>query len=121
MHATRPAPRATRREIGEWVTELAQAALAERTRMVAVLENWSEGPQIPLSSSPFASEIPPPIAPLPAHDSDALSAALRDSLTVSATALAKASSQRPVRAQRSVVWLLLAVVVALIVGYVAHR
>jgi len=119
--ALESAPRATRREIGDWVTELAHAALAERTRMVAVLENWSEGPQIPLSSSPFASEIPPPIAPLPAPDGDALSTALRDSLTVNAAALAKASSQRPVRAQRSVVWLLLAVVVALIVGYVAHR
>ncbi len=128
--ALESAPRATRREIGEWVTELAHTALAERTRMVAVLENWSDGPQIPLSSSPFASEIPPPIAPLPgswpapaaAGENTPISTALRENLSVNATTLARvAAQQRPARSSGNIVWILLAVIAALIVGYVAHR
>ncbi|MEI9951499.1 MAG: protein kinase [Pseudomonadota bacterium] len=130
--ALESAPRATRREIGEWVTELAHTALAQRTRMVAVLENWSEGPQIPLSSSPFASEIPPPVvhapapgswpAPATGSDNTPISTALRANLSVNAAALARATAQqRPARSSSSVLWILLAVVVALIVGYVAHR
>jgi len=128
--ALESAPRASRREIGQWVTELAQNALAERTRMVAVLENWSEGPQIPLSSSPFASEIPPPIAPLPVpgswpapvNDSTPISKALRENLNVNAAALHRIATPRPRRSSNhNLVWILLAVIAALIVGYVAHR
>ena len=129
--ALESAPRASRREIGEWVSELAHTALAERTRMVAVLENWSEGPQIPLSSSPFASEIPPPVAPAaargswppPSTDNTPISTALRTNLNVNAQALAKASvtPQRPARSSSNVLWIVLAVLLALIVGYVAHR
>jgi eukaryotic-like serine/threonine-protein kinase len=114
---------ATRREIGNWVSELAYGALAERTRMVARLENWAEGPQIPLSSSPFASEIPPPVAPAsspPRSESDQLANALRDNLGVNAVALAKASQPRPARSP-NFVWILLAIVIAGVVGYVAHR
>ncbi len=66
-NALEPMASASRREISQWVTELASDALAERTRMVARLENWSEGPQIPLSSSPFASELPPPAAAVAPH------------------------------------------------------
>jgi len=127
--ALESAPRAARRDIGQWVSELAQAALSDRTRMVAVLENWSEGPQIPLSSSPFASEIPPAVAPLagslppPSSDNDSISTALRENLNVNATALAKASSSspRPAQSKAGVAWILLAVLVALTVGYFAHR
>jgi len=115
---------ATRREIGDWVTGLASSALAERTRMVARLENWAEGPQIPLSSSPFASEIPspivPPSTPQPAPETDAIAAALRDNLGVNAATLATASQSKPGRAS-SVLWIVCAIVLAVIVGYVAHR
>jgi eukaryotic-like serine/threonine-protein kinase len=114
---------ATRREIGNWVSELAHGALADRTRMVARLENWAEGPQIPLSSSPFASELPPPVAPasVPTRsDADPLANALRDNLNLNAVALAKASQPRPPRSP-SFVWILLAIVIAGVVGYVAHR
>ena len=121
--ALESAPRASRREIGEWVTELAHGALGERTRMVARLENWSEGPQIPLSSSPFASEMPPPLGPLPSPFADPatdhIATVLRDNLPVNATALAKAAS-RPPRSS-NLLWILLAIVVAGVVGYVAHR
>jgi len=130
--ALESAPRASRREIGEWVSELAHTALAERTRMVAVLENWSEGPQIPLSSSPFASEIPPPVAargswPAPStlNDNTPISTALRENLSVNAVALAKASAsaaaKRPATRSSNVIWILLALVAALIIGYFAHR
>ena len=129
--ALESAPRASPREIGQWVTELAQTALAERTRMVAVLENWSDGPQIPLSSSPFASELPPPVAAAPGswppptnNDLTPISTALRTNLNVNAQALAKASAaaQRPAaRFSGSMLWILVAVIAALIVGYVAHR
>jgi serine/threonine-protein kinase len=121
-HALEGTPRATPREIGSWVSELAENALAERTRMVARLENWSDGPQIPLSSSPFASEIPPPIAPLtePPPKSDAIAAALRQNMTVNAAAIAKASAQRPARGG-NLLWIVLAIVVAALIGYVAHR
>jgi len=121
-------PRASPREIGQWVSELAQTALAERTRMVAVLENWSEGPQIPLSSSPFASELPPPVAPPgswppPGNDNTPISTALITHLNVNAQALARASAapKPPARSSNNLVWIVLAVVAALIVGYVAHR
>jgi len=127
--ALESAPTASRREIGEWVTGLAQSALAERTRMVAVCENWSEGPQIPLSSSPFASELPPPVAaapgtwPPPSNDHTPISAALRHNLNANEQALARTSVAKPPPAKSSsnLLWILLAVVVALIVGYVAHR
>jgi serine/threonine-protein kinase len=125
--ALESAPRASRREIGEWVSDLARGALAERTRMVAVCENWSEGPQIPLSSSPFASELPPPVAPMgswppPSNDSTPISTALRNSLNVNEQALVRATAAKPPpKSSSNLLWILLAVVVALIVGYVAHR
>jgi serine/threonine protein kinase len=120
-----PMAGASRREISEWVTELASAALAERTRMVARLENWSEGPQIPLSSSPFASEIPLPLtapvsAPKSELEGDPIATALRTNLGANEASLAKATAQRPTRSS-STLWLLLAIVAALAIGYVAHR
>jgi eukaryotic-like serine/threonine-protein kinase len=86
--------RANARRIGEWVLDLARDALAERTRMVARVENWISD-EIPLKSTPFAAEIPlrpvspssrppevfeanvppllvPPAPPLPASVSSAL-------------------------------------------------
>ena len=115
-------PRATRREIGDWVSELAETALAERRRMVARLENWADGPQIPLSSSPFASEIPSPIAPLPEPfpEADHIATTLRDNLAMNTAALAKATANRPARSS-NMVWILLAIVLAGLVGYIAHR
>lgn len=124
--ALESAPRASPREIGQWVSELAHEALAQRTRMVAVLENWSEGPQIPLSSSPFASELPPPVAvgtwPPPNHDNTPISSALRANVNVNAQALARIVTPRPKqRSSNNVLWVVLAVLAALVVGYVAHR
>jgi serine/threonine-protein kinase len=54
----RTATAASRTRIADWVKDLAQPALAERTRMVARVENWAGIPLIPLSSSPFASDAP---------------------------------------------------------------
>lgn len=122
-HALEPFSRASRRDIADWVNDLAHDALAERKRMVVRLENWSEGPQIPLSSSPFASEIPPAITtdpePLSGAVDDTLATALRENLSVNAVALAKASAQ-PARRPASVVWVLLALLAALLVGYLAR-
>lgn len=50
-------PRANARRISEWVLDLAKDALAERTRMVARVENW-QGAELPLKSTPFAAELP---------------------------------------------------------------
>lgn len=50
-------PRANARRIGEWVLELARDALAERTRMLARVENWVTA-ELPLKSSPFTAELP---------------------------------------------------------------
>jgi serine/threonine-protein kinase len=122
--ALEPIVGASRREISHWVSELASGALAERTRMVARLENWAEGPQIPLSSSPFASEIPPPVAPLvdqrPEAELDHIATALRTNLGANEASLAKAAAQRPARSH-NFVWVVLAIVAALVVGYIAHR
>jgi hypothetical protein len=49
--------RANTRRVSEWVMDLARDALAERTRMVARVENW-QGAELPLKSSPFAAELP---------------------------------------------------------------
>ncbi|HWZ90368.1 MAG TPA: protein kinase [Polyangiaceae bacterium] len=113
---------ATRREIGDWVNGLARDALSERTRMVARLENWAGGPHIPLSSSPFASELPmtlPAPAP-PAEDKEYISTALKDNLATNSAAIAKATASRPTKSA-SPLWILLAIVIAGIVGYIAHR
>ncbi len=121
--ALEPLAGASRREISQWVSELAHGALAERTRMVARLENWSEGPQIPLSSSPFASEIPPPVvarASQPPPESDHIATALRTNLGANEAALVKAAAARPTRSS-NLVWVVLAIVAALVVGYIAHR
>jgi eukaryotic-like serine/threonine-protein kinase len=120
--ALEPAARAaTRREIGDWVTDLARDALSDRTRMVARLENWAGGPQIPLSSSPFANEIPLPLparAVPPADDKEFISTALKDNLAQNAKAIAKAA--HPAKSS-SKIWILLAILIAGIVGYIAHR
>jgi serine/threonine-protein kinase len=117
-------PRASRREIGEWVTGLAQEALSERTRMVVRVENWSEGPTIPLSSSPFASEIPSPIvasAPPPAPLST-LPPHERLNVEANALALAKAASTQATTSKPpSYLWILLVAVVAGVIGYVSNR
>ncbi len=124
--ALEPAARAASRgEIGGWVSELAHNALAERTRMVARLENWTEGPLIPLSSSPFASEIPLPIVrpatmPPAPSESGALGEARGETSSVSAVALANAS-QRPADRSSNIIWILLAILLAAVIGYAAHR
>jgi len=114
---------ASRREIGEWVSELAREALAERTRMVVRLENWAGGPEIPLNSTPFASELPPPVAPSSPPEPDRIDTALKDNLAQSSVAIAKAAAARPAAAKSSSsrLWILLAILIAGIVGYVVHR
>src|SRR6478752_6101489 len=49
--------RANTRRVSEWVLDLARDALAERTRMVARVENWVSA-ELPLKSTPFAAELP---------------------------------------------------------------
>jgi serine/threonine-protein kinase len=49
--------RASARRVTEWVTDLAAPALAERTRMIAQVENWNPGPDIAPLSSPFATDL----------------------------------------------------------------
>jgi serine/threonine protein kinase len=114
---------ASRREIGDWVSDLAHDALADRTRMVARLENWTAGPQIPLSSSPFASEIPQPLPTPPtpaAGDKDFIATALKDNLAANSAAIAKASATQPAK-RSSGLWIFLAILIAGLVGYIVHR
>jgi serine/threonine protein kinase len=113
---------ASRRATADWVSDLARDALAERTRMVVRLENWAGGPQIPLSSSPFANEVPlltPPPPPV-TEEKDYISTALEENLATNAVALARASSVRPAKSSGKI-WELLAILIAAIVGYIAHR
>ncbi len=117
---------APRREIGEWVSDLAREALGERTRMVVRLENWAGGPEIPLSSTPFASELPPLVARTSEPpEPDRIDAALQGNLATSSAAIAKAAAARPApsKSAGSRLWILLAILVVGIVGYiyVAHR
>jgi serine/threonine protein kinase len=113
---------ATRREIGDWVSELAKDALGERTRMVARLENWAGGPEIPLSSTPFASEMPLPAAPGAEEKKDKVVTSLQDQLATNSAAIAKATAKRqPQRSGVSRLWILVAILIAGIVGYIAHR
>ncbi len=68
-------PRASARRVSEWVRDVASGILAERDRMIAQVENWNVGKEIPLHSSAFAAEAvqafetlrPPPAAPAPAE------------------------------------------------------
>ena len=50
------AGRASARRVAKWVTDLAAKTLADRARMIAQVENWNAGPEIPLNSSPFAED-----------------------------------------------------------------
>jgi serine/threonine protein kinase len=108
---------ATRRQIGEWVTGLASVALAERTRMVARLENWAGSPQIPLSSSPFAAEIPLPSAK--SVRQLVASAVPSETPPASTTTAAPVAIQTAPASQRW--WIALLIVLAVMIGYLAHR
>ncbi len=48
--------RASPRRVAQWVTDLAATALSDRARMITHVENWNAGPDIPISSNPFASD-----------------------------------------------------------------
>jgi eukaryotic-like serine/threonine-protein kinase len=136
FEAAAPA-RANARRISEWVLELARDALAERTRMVARVENWQSA-ELPLKSTPFAAELPlrppspstrppevfegnvrlsqldiPPIPPLPASVTSALSARTSSYPPVPSPAAAPARppSAAPRRSSASW-WPLLLVLVA---------
>jgi eukaryotic-like serine/threonine-protein kinase len=50
------APGATQRRVADWVNELAGDSLAVRARMVAQVDTWTEGEELPLNSAPFAAE-----------------------------------------------------------------
>ncbi|RYZ10321.1 MAG: serine/threonine protein kinase [Myxococcales bacterium] len=135
-------PRANARRISEWVMDLARDALAERTRMVARVENW-QGAEIPLKSSPFAAELPlrppspssrppevfeanvrlsqldiPPVPPLPMSVSGALAARASSYPPVpsAADAPARPPSVAPGKAS-SPWWLWLLLLVAAAVAY----
>jgi eukaryotic-like serine/threonine-protein kinase len=49
-------PRASARRVSEWVSDVAADILLERARMIAQVENWNAGKEIPLRSSAFAAE-----------------------------------------------------------------
>jgi serine/threonine protein kinase len=52
------AARASARRVAQWVSDLAAKTLSDRARMIAQVENWNPGAEIPLNSTPFASERP---------------------------------------------------------------
>jgi serine/threonine-protein kinase len=58
--------RASARRVAAWVTDLAAKTLSERARMIAQVENWNAGPEIPLNSNPFAADAPFPTSGAPA-------------------------------------------------------
>ncbi|HEY6079361.1 MAG TPA: serine/threonine-protein kinase [Polyangiaceae bacterium] len=115
--------RANARRIGEWVLDLARDALAERTRMVARVENWVSDVEIPLKSTPFAAELPlrprspssaPPAAELPEVDARSSSAPpLPASVSAAIEQQTRASAPAPApRKSRWWLWLLLAAGIA---------
>ena len=142
VEAASPA-RANARRIGEWVLELARDALADRTRMVARVENWISA-EIPLKSTPFTAELPlrplspssrppevfeanvpplllPAVAPLPGPVSPALAArSSHPPVPSAAAAPAKAPEVRAPRKPGSR-WWLWALVLAGVVAYFVLR
>jgi serine/threonine-protein kinase len=50
------APGATQRRVAEWVNDLAGEALAARSRMLAQVDTWVDGEELPLNSAPFTAE-----------------------------------------------------------------
>lgn len=60
------------RRVADWVNDLASEALASRSRLLAQVETWVDSAgEIPLSSRPFAAEIPMTRTPTPPPPSDA--------------------------------------------------
>ncbi len=80
--------RASARRVAAWVTDLAAKTLSDRARMIAQVENWNAGPEIPLNSNPFVADT---------HLSD--SGVLADATPVLPLITTKPASQRPSRAR----------------------
>ena len=60
------------RRVADWVNDLAAEALASRSRLLAQVETWVDSAgEIPLSSRPFAAEVPMMRTPTPPPPSDA--------------------------------------------------
>jgi serine/threonine-protein kinase len=60
------------RRVADWVNDLAADGLASRSRLLAQVETWVDSAgEIPLSSRPFAAEVPMTRTPTPPPPSDA--------------------------------------------------
>ena len=60
------------RRVADWVNDLAAEGLASRSRLLAQVETWVDSAgEIPLSSRPFAAEVPMTRTPTPLPPSDA--------------------------------------------------
>jgi serine/threonine protein kinase len=113
------------RRVADWVNELAAEALASRSRLLAQVETWVDSAgEIPLSSRPFAAEIPMMRTPTPPPPSDA----------TPAIELRRKSSKPPPKADdddtdaeekppssRRAVALLLSITAAVVFAYLATR
>jgi serine/threonine-protein kinase len=125
------AARANARKIADWVNDLAREALAERTKMVARVENWRSGPDLALSSSPFAADAPlsPPAPAAPVLEAVTPPRPRLSSIpagpmpTSSPLAQARAPVAAPRKQRRQIApWLVLGLIFALfVVVYFAAR
>jgi serine/threonine-protein kinase len=115
------------RKVAEWVNELAAEALASRSRLLAQVETWVDAAgEIPLSSRPFAAEVPMMRTPTPPPPSDATPA-------IELRRLSEKPSKRPPSAEKEddadekppssgrTLAVLLSIAAALVIAYLATR
>jgi eukaryotic-like serine/threonine-protein kinase len=117
------------RRVAEWVNELAAEALASRSRLLAQVETWIDAAgEIPLSSRPFAAEVPmtrTPAPPPPNEETAPLELRRRsDRPSQQAGEETEApvdEAQEPAKSSGRALAVLLSIAAAVVVAYLASR
>ena len=113
------------RRVADWVNDLAAEALASRSRLLAQVETWVDSAgEIPLSSRPFAAEIPMMRTPTPPPPSDATPAIELRRKSSKPPPPAddddSQTAQEPPSSRRALAWLL-SIAAAIVFAYLASR
>ena len=115
------------RKVAEWVNELAAEALASRSRLLAQVETWVDAAgEIPLSSRPFAAEVPmtrTPTPPPPSEDTEPIELRRRSDRPKAPEAFDERGddADKPPPSSGKALALLLSIAAAVVVAYLASR
>ena len=116
------------RRVAEWVNELAAEALAARSRLLAQVETWVDAAgEIPLSSRPFAAEVPMTRTPAPPPNEETAPLELRrrserpSKPAEEEPAATSDGAEEPAQSSSRALAVLLSIAAAVVVAYLASR